>query len=120
MSYAVVYKECNTGRVEAVIGRGLAYHHADTLSAQMQGREREGMYFKAVNENELPDAPPPPPPPPAWELAAADLYGWIAGALAVDPEVKATPLLRSLRASGRSCSDGRFRDLVAKAKADLP
>ena len=33
----------------------MQYHHADTLAAEMMPRARDGMYFKAVNENELTD-----------------------------------------------------------------
>ena len=52
--YAVILAERSTGKVEAVLARGMQYHHADTFAAEMMPRAREGFYFKAVNENELP------------------------------------------------------------------
>ena len=62
MSYAVVYKEHATGRVKSVLGRGMAWHHADRFAAQLStaaadlgaASARDG-YFKAVNESELAD-----------------------------------------------------------------
>ena len=57
MSYAVVYIERATGRVESILARGMEYHHADSLVAQMAPRSRDGMYFTVRNESELQDTP---------------------------------------------------------------
>ena len=60
MSYAVVYKERATGHVKSVMGRGMAWHHADRFAAQMstaatqlEARCATEGYFVAVNESEL-------------------------------------------------------------------
>jgi hypothetical protein len=53
MTYAVVYRNSLTGETEAVLARGLDFMHADEMAARMFDRARDGMYFKAVNENEL-------------------------------------------------------------------
>ena len=55
MSYAVIYVERATGRIESVLARGMEYHHADTFVAQMAPRARDGMYFTVRNERELLD-----------------------------------------------------------------
>jgi len=53
MTYAVVYVEAATQRVEWVMGRGMQFHTADRLAASMQPRARDGMCFKAINERDL-------------------------------------------------------------------
>lgn len=57
MSYAVIYVERATGRIESVLARGMEYHHADSFVAQMAPRARDGMYFTVRNESELQDTP---------------------------------------------------------------
>lgn len=55
MPYAVVKKEQGTGRIDVVIARGMLFHHADQLAADLWPRCQDGFYIKAVNENELED-----------------------------------------------------------------
>lgn len=55
MPYAVAKIEASTGRVVAVIGRGLLLHHADRLAADLRPRTQDGHYMKVINENELPE-----------------------------------------------------------------
>ena len=52
-TYSVVYIEANTQRVEAVLGRGMQFHTADSLAAKMWPKAQPGYYFVARNDNEV-------------------------------------------------------------------
>lgn len=52
-AYAVVKVDRSTGSVVTVIARGMAYHHADSLAADLRPRGEDGFYFTAWNEKDV-------------------------------------------------------------------
>ena len=61
--YTVAKVERSTGRIAAVLARGMANHHADMLRGIASREVEEGYYISVINENDerlkAVDHPPP-------------------------------------------------------------